>query len=107
MPRTSKKKPADNSPKPERQARQKKVSNPASTGGRGGSFERRVQAMRLLAMCLGIPCAGVRDNFTIVSLLFQGRVMEHNTDDLVVFTLRPSTGQKARHNLVTSVLCCN
>ncbi|VXC80575.1 conserved hypothetical protein [Pseudomonas sp. 9AZ] len=85
--------------KPKQKARQKKVSNPASTGGRGGNFERRVQAMRLLAMCLGIPCAGVRDNFTISSLLFQGRVFEHNTDDLVVFTTRQKTGQKARHNL--------
>ncbi len=98
MPRTPKK-PTEKAPKPKQKARQKKVSNPASTGGRGGNFERRVQAMRLLAMCLGIPCAGVRDNFTISSLLFQGRVLEHNTDDLVVFTSRPSTGQKARHNL--------
>lgn len=77
----------------------KKVSNPVSTGGRGGSFERRVQAVRLLAMLLGIPCPGVRDNFAIASLLFQGRVLEHNTDDLVVFTFRPGTGQKSRHNL--------
>lgn len=50
-------------------------------------------------MCLGISCAGVRDNFVIASLLFQGRVFGHNTDDLIVFTSRPSTGQRARHNL--------
>lgn len=99
MPRTPKKKPAEKTPRITKPSRQKKVSNPASTGGRGGSFERRVQAMRLLAMCLGIPCAGVRDNFIIASLLFQGRVLDHNTDDLVVFTTRSSTGQLARLNL--------
>lgn len=74
---------------------QKKVASPISTGGRGGAFEQRVQAVRLLAMCLGIPCAGLREGFFIVGLLFQGRGFEHNTDDLVVHAASPSTGQKA------------
>lgn len=99
MARTPKKIRTDNASKSKQPARPKKVSNPASTGGRGGTFERRVQAIRLLAMCLGIPCAGVKDHFTIVSLLFQGRLQGHNTDDLVVFTARKGTEQKARHNL--------
>lgn len=99
MPRTSKNKPANKKAKSGELGRQKKVSNPISTGGRGVTFERRVQAMRLLAMCLGLPCAGVRDNFVIASLLFQGRAAGHNTDDLVVFTVRPGTNQKSRLNL--------
>lgn len=78
-------------PKPQ----QKKVASPISTGGRGGAFEQRVQAVRLLAMCLGIPCAGLREGFVIVGLLFQGRGFDHNTDDLVVHAASPSTGQKA------------
>ncbi|MDR6958427.1 transcription elongation GreA/GreB family factor [Pseudomonas brassicacearum] len=99
MPRTPNKKAAGKAPLVAVPARQKKVSNPASTGGRGESFERRVQAVRLLAMCLGSPCAGIRENYLIASLLFQGRVLDHNTDDLVVFTQRQSTGQSARLNL--------
>lgn len=80
-------------PKPKPQ--QKKVASPISTGGRGGAFEQRVQAVRLLAMCLGIPCAGLREGFVIVGLLFQGRGFDHNTDDLVVHAVSQSTGQKA------------
>ncbi|RWU17258.1 hypothetical protein DM813_28290 [Pseudomonas alkylphenolica] len=53
----------------------------------------------MLAMCLGIPCAGIRDNFTIVELLFQGRPFGHNTDDLIIFTARLNSTQRARHNL--------
>jgi hypothetical protein len=78
-------------PKPQ----QKKVASPISTGGRGGAFEQRVQAVRLLAMCLGVPCAGLREGFAIVGLLFQGRGFDHNTDDLVVHAASLSTGQKA------------
>lgn len=73
----------------------KQLSSPAATGDRGGSFERRVQAVRLLAMCLGATCAGIRQNFTIVKLQFQARIFEHNTDDLVVLTHCSATGQSA------------
>ncbi|KPX07180.1 hypothetical protein ALP16_05400 [Pseudomonas savastanoi] len=45
-------------------------------------------------MCLGIPCAGLREGFVIVGLLFQGRGFDHNTDDLVVHAASLSTGQK-------------
>lgn len=82
-------------PTPKPKPSQKKVASPISTGGRGGAFEQRVQAVRLLAMCLGIPCAGLREGFVIVGLLFQGRGFDHNTDDLVVHATSLSTGQKA------------
>ncbi|MBS0340658.1 MAG: hypothetical protein JSS56_09025 [Proteobacteria bacterium] len=48
------------------------------------AFEHRVQASRLLAMCLGMPSLGIPDGHTIVKLSFQGRVLGHNTDDLVI-----------------------
>lgn len=82
-------------PTPKPKPQQKKVASPISTGGRGGAFEQRVQAVRLLAMCLGIQCAGLREGFVIVGLLFQGRGFDHNTDDLVVYAASASTGQKA------------
>ncbi|WP_253280003.1 tetratricopeptide repeat protein [Pseudomonas chlororaphis] len=82
-------------PTPKPKPQQKKVASPISTGGRGGAFEQRVQAVRLLAMCLGIPCAGLREGFVIVGLLFQGRGFDHNTDDLVVHAASLSAGQKA------------
>jgi tetratricopeptide (TPR) repeat protein/transcription elongation GreA/GreB family factor len=85
----------EKAPNPKPKPLQKKVASPISTGGRGGAFEQRVQAVRLLAMCLGIPCAGLREGFVIVGLLFQGRGFDHNTDDLVVHATSLSTGQKA------------
>lgn len=60
----------------------KKQSNPASTGGRGTSFENRVQATRLLAMCLGSSVPGIQEG-SIVELRFQARIHGHHTDDLV------------------------
>ncbi|MCO7574237.1 hypothetical protein NJH78_30040 [Pseudomonas chlororaphis] len=73
----------------------KKIASPISTGDRGGAFERRVQASRLLAMCLGLSCAGVPKGFEIVSLQFQGRLFGHNTDDLIIYSLCPDTGRTA------------
>ena len=95
MARTPKKKPAVDASKSKSTRLQKKIASPISTGGRGGAFEQRVQAVRLLAMCLGIPSPGVREGFTIIGLLFQGRGFGHNTDDLVVYTSSSSTGQKS------------
>lgn len=60
----------------------KKQSNPASTGGSGTSFENRVQATRLLSMCLGSSPPGAQDG-RIVALQFQARIHGHHTDDLV------------------------
>lgn len=73
----------------------KKIASPISTGDRGGAFERRVQASRLLAMCLGLSCAGVPKGFEIVSLQFQGRLFGHNTDDLIISSHCPDTGRTA------------
>ncbi|WP_417283041.1 tetratricopeptide repeat protein [Comamonas sp.] len=62
--------------------RAKKQSNPASTGGSGTSFENRVQATRLLAMCLGSSAPGTQDG-RIFKLQFQARIHGNHTDDLV------------------------
>lgn len=61
----------------------KQTSNPTSTGGGGNTFETRVQASRLLALCLGLPVAGEQPEARILSLQFQTRVLGHHTDDLV------------------------
>ncbi|MCF5349690.1 hypothetical protein GIW08_28445, partial [Pseudomonas simiae] len=73
----------------------KQVASPSSTGDRGGAFERRVQASRLLAMCLGLPCAGVPTGYSIQKLQFQGRVLGHNTDDLIITSVCARTGENA------------
>lgn len=65
-----------------KKSKAKKLSSPASTGGVGTSFESRVQATRLLAMCLGSQVPGVQDG-RIVELRFQARIHGHHTDDLV------------------------
>lgn len=72
----------------------KKLSNPASTGGGGTSFESRVQASRLLAMCLGSPVPGAPEG-RIVELRFQARIHGHHTDDLVCH-IEQNDGQRAR-----------
>jgi tetratricopeptide (TPR) repeat protein len=74
--------------------RAKKLSNPASTGGGGTSFESRVQASRLLAMCLGLSVPGAPDG-RIVELRFQARIHGHHTDDLVC-DIQRSDGQRIR-----------
>lgn len=93
--RTTKRKRAstDGSVKPPRKkgvGAQKQVSSPKATGARGITFEHRVQAVRLLAMCTELPCVGVPEGFTISKLIFQGRVHGHNTDDLVLKVVSPS-----------------
>lgn len=72
----------------------KKLSNPASTGGVGPSFENRVQASRLLAMCLGSHVPGAQDG-RIVELRFQARIHGHHTDDLVCY-IEQGDGQRTR-----------
>jgi tetratricopeptide (TPR) repeat protein len=72
----------------------KKLSNPVSTGGGGSSFESRVQASRMLAMCLGSLVPGAEDG-RIVELRFQARIHGHHTDDLVC-CIEQSDGQRTR-----------
>lgn len=74
----------------ESRGKPKRVSSPKSSGNRGVAFEHRVQATRLVAMCLGMPCLGVPDGFSIIKLLFQGRREGHNTDDLVLTVAAPT-----------------
>jgi tetratricopeptide (TPR) repeat protein len=62
--------------------RGKALSNPVSTGGGGSTFEARVQASRLLAMCLGTVFPGVEEG-RIVELVFQSGIAGKNTDDLL------------------------
>lgn len=61
---------------------EKKVSNPSSTGGAGQAFENRVQASRLLSMCMGTFACGTREG-RIIELIFQGKISGYNTDDLI------------------------
>lgn len=73
--------------KQKKRGERKHLAPSAATGQKGPSFESRVQAQRLLAMCLGdVPCVGVPTGHRITHLSFQARVHEHNTDDLVCTT---------------------
>lgn len=72
----------------------KKLSNPASTGSAGPSFESRVQASRLLAMCLGTLAPGIVEG-RIVELKFQALIHGHHTDDLVC-VVEGANGQRKR-----------
>ncbi len=58
-----------------------------------------MQAVRLLALCLGSQCPGARDGYVITRLLFQGRLFDHDTDDLVIDLWHPETGQVATQRL--------
>ncbi|WP_047934030.1 hypothetical protein, partial [Pseudomonas putida] len=50
-------------------------------------------------MCLGSQCPGARDGYVITRLLFQGRLFDHDTDDLVIDLWHPGTGQVATQRL--------
>ncbi|WP_143167506.1 hypothetical protein [Massilia sp. CF038] len=80
--------------KKEKTNKPKGISNPAATGGAGNTFESRVQASRLLAMCLGHPIPGKTDG-RVVELRFQGRVHDHHTDDLIC-TFEDRAGVQSR-----------
>lgn len=73
----------------------KKVAPSSATGGKGYRFENRVQATKLLAMCIGCPTAGLPEDSRVVELRFQARVHGRFTDDLVC-TVENSSGQRSR-----------
>lgn len=78
------------------EARRKNVAPARATSGSGYSFERRVQAHRLLAMCIqDRSCPGVPTGYRITGLQFQTRVHDTNTDDLTCF-IENDHGEKAR-----------
>ena len=72
----------------------KQLSNPASTGNAGGTYEHRVQAVYLLAMLTGGATA-VGKHSSIVELRFQAAIHGYKTDDLVC-TLQDDVGQPHR-----------
>jgi tetratricopeptide (TPR) repeat protein len=82
------------SPKPVA-ATGKRLSNPASTGGAGVTYEQRVQAVYVLAMLSGSAVELARHE-RVIELRFQAGVHGYKTDDLVC-TLQDDTGasQKA------------
>lgn len=73
----------------------KNVAPSSATGGKGYRFENRVQATKLLAMCIGGPTSGLPDDSRVVELRFQARVHGRFTDDLVC-TVENSAGQRSR-----------
>lgn len=73
----------------------KKVAPSSATGGKGYRFENRVQATKLLALCIGCPSAGLPEDSRVVELRFQARVHGRFTDDLVC-TVENSAGQRSR-----------
>lgn len=68
----------------------KRLSNPASTGGAGVTYEQRVQAVYVLAMLSGGAVELARHE-RVIELRFQAGVHGYKTDDLVC-TLQDDTG---------------
>ena len=78
----------------------KKLSNPFSTGGGGDHFEAQVQASFVTLMLTGgyapcLPC------WPIVEVKLQGKIDGYNTDDLIVFVENPDF--KERRKLLAQV----
>lgn len=80
--------------------KQKKLSNPFSTGGGGGHFEAHVQASFVALMLTGgnapcLPC------WPIVEIKLQGKIDGFDTDDLVVVV--ENANSKERRKLLGQV----
>lgn len=81
-------------------AKQKKLSNPFSTGGGGGHFEAHVQASFVALMLTGgnapcLPC------WPIVEIKLQGKIDGFDTDDLIVVV--ENANSKERRKLLGQV----
>lgn len=81
-------------------AKQKKLSNPFSTGGGGGHFEAHVQASFVALMLTGgnapcLPC------WPLVEIKLQGKIDGFDTDDLVVVV--ENANSKERRKLLGQV----
>lgn len=72
----------------------KRLSNPASTGGAGVTYEQRVQAVYVLSMLSGGAVELARHE-RVIELRFQAAVHGYKTDDLVC-TLQDDTGASRR-----------
>lgn len=68
----------------------KRLSNPASTGGAGVTYEQRVQAVYVLAMLSGCAVELARHE-RVIEIRFQTGIHGYKTDDLVC-TLQDDTG---------------
>lgn len=75
--------------------RQKKLSNPFSTGNGGAHFEAHVQASFVMLMLTGgyAPCL---PEWPIVEIKLQGKVDGYSTDDLIVFVEDPRTKERRK-----------
>lgn len=75
--------------------RNKKLSNPFSTGGGGVHFEAHVQASFVLLMLAGgyAPCL---PNWPIKKIKLQGKFVGYDTDDLIIYTENPDNGQERK-----------
>lgn len=74
--------------------KQKTLSNTISTGGGGGGFETRIQAVRLLALLTGELVPEHRE-CRVIKLLFQAKKHQYETDDLVCIA-EDAVGQTAK-----------
>jgi tetratricopeptide (TPR) repeat protein len=77
------------------EAKGKAAANSTSTGALGVTFENRVQAVKLLHMCMAMPSPGIPEGWTILEMRFQARVLGPQTDDLVC-TVKNSVGEQRR-----------
>nr|WP_303715652.1 hypothetical protein [Methanoculleus marisnigri] len=75
--------------------RAKKISNPISSGGGGVIFETRVQAAFAILILTG-GHASCLPAWPIKKIKLQGKHLDYNTDDLVIFTKESVSGIEAR-----------
>ena len=73
----------------------KQLSNPASTGGLGVHFENRVQTSFVVLMITDgfAPCL---PTWPIKKIKFQGRYLNYETDDLIVYAKHPTDGRESK-----------
>lgn len=73
----------------------KQLSNPFSTGGGGAHFEAHIQASFVTLMLTGgyapcLPC------WPITEIKLQGKIDGFDTDDLIVFVVKPDTQERRK-----------
>lgn len=73
----------------------KQLSNPASTGGLGTHFENRVQTSFVVLMLTDgfAPCL---PTWPIKKIKLQGRYLNYETDDLIVYAKHPISGNESK-----------
>lgn len=73
----------------------KQLSNPSSTGGLGTHFENRVQTSFVVLMLTSgfAPCL---PTWPISKIKLQGRYLNYETDDLIVYAKNPTNGNESK-----------